>query len=223
MADLICVAFYYLLRVGEYTKQPQGRRTIPFHVGDLTFRDVNGNLIPLTSSLETLYTAKECTMRIPNQKNGKKGAVIHSEALEDPEHCHVMALARRAHHILSNGGTTRSHIFEYYYNADHPSYIGAHHINKAVREAAMDIGLDRHGYHKNDVSSHSLHAGGAMAMHLNGCTTLDIQKQGRWSSNTFLDYIHEQISAFAAGVSEKMSRDIPFRHIAGPNVTALAA
>ena len=62
-----------------------------------------------------------------------------------------------------------------------------------------------------------------MAMHLNGCTTLDIQKQGRWSSTTFLDYIHEQISAFAAGVSERMSRDIPFHHIAGPNVTALAA
>ena len=61
-----------------------------------------------------------------------------------------------------------------------------------------------------------------MAMHLNGIDPNTIQKIGRWKSNTFLMYIHEQISAFATGVSEKMSNAIPFRHIAGPTVSAHA-
>jgi hypothetical protein len=61
-----------------------------------------------------------------------------------------------------------------------------------------------------------------MAMHLNGIDTNTIQKLGRWKSTTFLMYIHEQISAFATGVSLKMSNSIPFRHIAGPTVLAAA-
>ena len=33
-------------------------------------------------------------------------------------------------------------------------------------------------------------------MHLNGASPLDIQLQGRWNSDTFTTYVHEQISAF---------------------------
>ena len=49
-----------------------------------------------------------------------------------------------------------------------------------------------------------------MAMHLNGTPTLTIKKQGRWSSNTFMQYIQEQIGAFTIGVAAKMSRYIPY-------------
>ena len=80
------------------------------------------------------------------------------------------------------------------------------------------IGLYNLGYTRQDVSSHSLRSGGVMAMHLNGASTLAIQKQGRWRSETFQDYIQEQISAFAAGMSSKMSNAVPFRHIAGPTL-----
>ena len=221
IADLVCTAFYYLLRVGEYTKQPKGRRTVPFRVWDITFRDAQGRIIPSDSPLEVLYTAAEATMRLPNQKNGKKGAIIHNEALLGSEHCPVKCLARRIHHLLSHGGSAASHIFDYYSMHGTLSHISGPQINKAVKEAALGIGLDRHGYLESDVSSHSLRAGGAMAMHLNGIDPLTIQRQGRWESNTFMDYIHEQISAFAAGVSLKMSNNIPFRHIAGPTTTQL--
>ncbi|CAB9508022.1 hypothetical protein SEMRO_329_G118860.1 [Seminavis robusta] len=46
-----------------------------------------------------------------------------------------------------------------------------------------------------------------------------IQKLGRWKSQTFMDYIHDQISAFSAGVSIKMANPIPFRCIVGPTLT----
>ena len=49
VSDLTNIAFYYLLRVGEYTK-PRNTltNTIPFRVMDITFRHANGRLIPNT-------------------------------------------------------------------------------------------------------------------------------------------------------------------------------
>ena len=58
-----------------------------------------------------------------------------------------------------------------------------------------------------------------MAMHLNGIHRDTIRKQGRWSSDTFLMYIHEQISAFSAGLSAKMSQHIGWFNIAGPSLS----
>jgi hypothetical protein len=222
IADLINIGFYYLLRVGEYTKpRSQARNTIPFRVQDITFRNALGNLISNTSPLLTLLTAAEATIRMPNQKNGVKGQCIHQECTGSL-HSPVKSLARRVHHILTNNGTAATSIFAY----THPLKVGwqsitSHHINTTLKQAAGDIGLYKLGYTPNDVSSHSLRAGGAMAMHLNGVDANTIRKMGRWKSETFLMYIHEQISAFATGVSLKMSTSIPFRHIAGPTITAL--
>ena len=219
IADLINIAFYYLLRVGEYTRHTvKGRRTKPFRVCDITFRDKQGHLIPNTAPLSTLLTAVEATMRIPDQKNGVKGQCIHNDCtgtMNSP----VKSLARRVHNILSNNGTETMHIFQYK-DRSHSSWqsITARHINETLKDGADLIQLYNLGYTRDDVSSHSLRAGGAMAMHLNGASTLAIQKQGRWRSQTFQDYIHEQISAFAAGMSIKMSHAVPFRHIAGPTL-----
>ena len=59
-----------------------------------------------------------------------------------------------------------------------------------------------------------------MAMHLNGVPRDTIRKQGRWSSDTFLMYIHEQISAFSAGLSSQVSQSIRWFNIAGLQVIA---
>ena len=61
-----------------------------------------------------------------------------------------------------------------------------------------------------------------MAMCLNGVNAIVIKKQGRWSSNTFLQYIHEQIGAFTAGVATRMSQFIPYTNMAAnihPQIT----
>jgi hypothetical protein len=159
---------------------------------------------------------------MPNQKNGVKGQCIHHECT-GTSYSPIKSLARRVHHIMTNGGTPRHSLYHY----SHPlsttwGAITSQHINQTLKLAGEEIGLYTLGYTASDVSSHSLRAGGAMAMHLNGISTNTIQKLGRWKSTTFLMYIHEQISAFATGVSLKMSNSIPFRHIAGPAVTAAA-
>jgi len=222
-ADLTNIAFYYLLRVGEYTKPRNTKtNTTPIRLKDITFRNAHGQLIPPTATLATLLTATEATIRMPNQKNGVKGQCIHQECT-GTTHSPVKSLARRVHHVLTNRGTLDHSIYHY----RHPLHttwccITSQHINQTLKAAGAAIGLYELGYTSSDVSSHSLRAGGAMAMHLNGIDTNTIQKLGRWKSTTFLMYIHEQISAFATGVSLKMSNSIPFRHTAGPTVVATA-
>jgi hypothetical protein len=73
-ADLTNVAFYYLLRVGEYTKpRATATNTIPIRIKDITFRTPTGALIANNSPLATLLAATEATIQMPNQKNGVKG------------------------------------------------------------------------------------------------------------------------------------------------------
>jgi hypothetical protein len=56
------------------------------------------------------------------------------------------------------------------------------------------------------ISSHSLRAGGAL--HLNNIPTHTIRKMGRWSSDTFLDYIHKQIAELAATINKQFQLNI---------------
>ena len=222
VADLTNIAFFYLLRVGEYAYTTSGkRRTTTFRVRDITFRDRQGLHIPNNSPLPKLLAAHEATLTITNQKNGTKGQTIHHECtgnINSPVH----SLARRVHHILSKGGKS-SDCIHLYFSGKTRRNVSQRHISTAVKDAAEAIGLNKFGYQRDDVSSHSLRAGGAMAMHLNDIKDTTIMKQGRWKSNTFLMYIHAQISAFASGLSLKMSNEIPFRQIAGPRLNDPAA
>ena len=63
------------------------------------------------------------------------------------------------------------------------------------------------GINADLIGVHSLQAGGVMAMKLAGETDTTIKtKYVRWSSsNTWLDYIHNQIAHLAKNVSKKLS------------------
>ena len=116
VGELTLIAFYFLLRVGEYTPPSQPRSSPPkgtkhkkrhkkrrtltqqFKVQDITFWDKNHKIIPKRSKLSKLLKAEAASLRISNQKNGKKGATIYAEALHQ-ECCPIRALANRRHHI----------------------------------------------------------------------------------------------------------------------------
>jgi hypothetical protein len=76
-------------------------------------------------------------------------------------------------------------------------------ITRALQTAARHLRLNRQGIRPSDFSSYSLRAGGATAMHLYNIPDRRIQKMGRWSSDTFLIYIHEQIAAFPGAYQNK--------------------
>jgi hypothetical protein len=106
VADLIIIAFFYLLRVGEYTSPAklQDKRTIALRDCDVRLWK-DGNLLPHSAGRGTLLLADSATICIANTKNGTKGAVVHHDAIGGLI-CPVAALARRIANIQKGEGKT---------------------------------------------------------------------------------------------------------------------
>lgn len=102
IGDLSLVAFYYLLRVGEYAVTSSGansKQTTQFRMRDIAFyiKDKRGNLCQLPRNANEkwiLDKAVGATLRLSNQKNGWKNVCIHQHATGDKLVCPVKALAR---------------------------------------------------------------------------------------------------------------------------------
>jgi hypothetical protein len=60
------------------------------------------------------------------------------------------------------------------------------------------------GIRKEEIGTHSLRAGAAMAMYLGECPVYVIMMIGRWSNDAFLSYIRKQVEQFSHKVSSKM-------------------
>ena len=217
---LILVAFYYLLRVGEYTqpayimvngKKTRATRTVQFSVGNVGFFR-KGKIIPRSSSLDMLLTADLATMKISNQKNGRMGQTI-SHNSNGSQICPVRALAYLTHHILHHGGSDADLVSSYYSRGSWHTVTSQDIINR-VRNAVKELKLHVNGIDPDLVGAHSLRAGGAMALKLNGIDDTTIMKIGRWTSLTFLQYIHNQIAHLAKDISSKMSINLPFVNVA---------
>ncbi len=108
-ADLILIAFYYLLRVGEYTmksSRTSTKRTAQFRLKDVTFfkRDTNNTIrqLPRNAPDCNILNADSATLKLDNQKNGWKGVCIHHEANGNDYLCPVKALGRRYTHLQTH-------------------------------------------------------------------------------------------------------------------------
>ena len=109
VGDLTLIAFYYLLRVGEYTvkgSRNESKRTVQFKLEDITFFDRNewGQLrcLPRDAPFATLLQAEGATLKLDNQKNGWKGVCVYQKHNGDACRCPVRALARRVIHLRTN-------------------------------------------------------------------------------------------------------------------------
>ena len=215
VADLVIIAFFYLLRVGEYTvssrKDRKKKRTVPLRTKDVTLWKGDRPLAH-SAPLATLLMATSATIKLENTKNGTKNATVHHGAQGGPV-CPVAALAQRVHaaHQLDPSGN--ANLGTATNRKGWTAVVLDKDINVAVRWAAWKDGLFEKGYSKSRVSSHSLRSGGAMALKLNRETDSTIKIMGRWSSNTFITYIHSQIGALTAGLSIKIAREIMFHNV----------
>ena len=232
-ADLALIAFYYLLRVGEYTKpkytvvngvKRRTTRTKQFSIGNIGFFkddtllkvvDENGKLL---LSLDELLEATSATMKITNQKNGHMGETIHHECT-GADTSPVKALARRVYQIIQDGGSKDSLLCDYYdQDSEQWSSITADQMRQLIKTTVTKLDLKARGIVAELVGSHSLRSGGAMALKLHGIDDITIKKIGRWSWLTFTMYIHTQIAHLSAGISTAMSTSLPYVNIAAVRV-----
>jgi hypothetical protein len=211
--DLCTIAWFYLLRVGEYTTTATTarRRTQQFRLCDITFYEAVGEAhrildpsLPLPVLLQRCDAASLC---ISNQKNGKRDAIIHHKATQDIT-CPVAALARRVNHIWKHTTAPNTMIGAYFtHKGASAQHFTPTNINNTLKACVVVLGLPRYNIHPADVSSHSLRAGGGgCALHQAGVDSATIKILGRWSSDTFLQYIQEQFAAFSTNLSALMSR-----------------
>ena len=209
IADLIELQFLFLLRVGEYTMPAVGTttRTIQFSREDVTFWK-DQRVLSHHLSFAELSQADCITLTLRNQKNGKKNARLtqfNNLKLVNPVH----VAARIVKRVLNASALPSTPLCAYRDTAGAISQVTAADINATVKLAAIAIDLHLRGYDINKVGSHSLRSGGAMAMHLNGVGVPAIKKLGRWSGDTFMTYIHEQIASTMQNVSSLMTRRVP--------------
>ena len=85
---------------------------------------------------------------------------------------------------------------------------------KGIRGAVTTLERHKYGINPDLVGVHSLRARGAMALKLHGESDTTIMKIGRWTSLTFLQYIHNQIAHLSKDISKKMGTKLEFQNIA---------
>ena len=74
--------------------------------------------------------------------------------------------------------------------------VESHHMVAEVRDTEKPLKLHLQEIDPDLVGAHSLRAGGAMTLKLHGYDDTTIMNMGRWTSLTFLQYIHNQIAPF---------------------------
>jgi hypothetical protein len=117
------------------------------------------------------------------------------------------------HPILSNGGTNDSLICDFYED-NKVNHISSKDMIVLLRAAAKTLQLQKQAIDPDLIGAHSLCSGGAMALKLHDYDDTTIRKMGRWTSDTFLQYIHNQIAHLSKDISKNMSMALPFLNIA---------
>ena len=226
IGDQTLMAWYYLLRNGEYTIREYGaidKQTEQFRVKDVTFfrHNAQGRLyqVPRTAPELEIMTAHCATLKLDNQKNGWKGVCINHEHNGDDIVCAVRALGRRYCHILRNGGEM-STLLSAYWEGTTRCDVTDRDVRDSLKWAAECLNYpSERGIPIALVDTHSLRIGGACALALLGYSDTQIQKMGRWRGATFKEYIREQLACYSKGMSTAMKKCHGFVNIAGGTTT----
>ncbi len=222
VGDLAMVAFYYLLRIGEYTikgSRNETKQTVQFKVEDVTFfkKNVTGKLccLPRGAPDHMVLTADGATLKLDNQKNGWKGVCVYHEANGEPINCPVRALGRRLQHIRTENNCGKTYLSAYYVEGQRFD-VTAENVSQALKGAARALHYPTtKGIPIDRINTHSLRSGGANALALSGYTDTQIQKMGRWRGATFKEYIREELAVYSENMSRDMRTKFGFVNIAG--------
>lgn len=130
-----------------------------------------------------------------------KNQTTHYEALPAPkESCPVDALVELVKYIRGHQATKSTFLCTYK-DGKEWQHVSSNQITRAIKQVAIKSGLISKRFPASQLGSHSLRAGGAIALNLNGIYKMLIKKHGRWSSETFLTCIHEQIAGLVSVIS----------------------
>lgn len=186
LSDMMWLAFFFLLRPGEYTQPATDSH--PFRLSDIRLWN---NADPVDVFLATADELLHCTfvsLIFSTQKNGTRGEAIGHGATNNPLACPVRSVARRILYLRQFNAPPSTALC-----ALGPSFLpmSSSGITTLLRQACFSLG-NPSGFQPSDITAKSLRSSGAMAL-LNANVDQDlIQLIGRWKSDSSLRYLHVQ-------------------------------
>ena len=116
------------------------------------------------------------------------GETITHETMQDITHGPVKAAVCWVSHILTNSGTEDSHLCNYIDETRLWNAVTPTNIRATLHTVVQTLKLHKCGIDPDLVGIHSLRAGGAIALKLQGTEDTTIKKQGWWTSMTFIQF-----------------------------------
>jgi hypothetical protein len=185
-ADFIWIAFFYLLRPGEYLLNDTDAH--PFTLQDLRVWVGTCKIDPLTAPLDVLRQATFIALEFTIQKNSVRGEVIGHGHTAHAWACPTKALLRRLLHLRSHNVSPSTPLCAVGPNL---RLLPPRVITSLLRQggivytAATNTTLPT-------IHLKALRATGATALLSRDIDGREIQLLGRWKSDSMLRYLHLQ-------------------------------
>ena len=195
--DCLVLAYYFLLRPGEYSGSPRTDADDLFRLQDVGVMVGHRRLNSLACPPNDLLAATFVTLTFTSQKNGIRGATIGHGRSGHPTLCPVHALVRRLPQICLAGAapTTPLNAFRRH---GHPwRFVLAADINALLPQSDLDA---------RDFSARCTRAGVAMALLCGGIGSDRIRLISRWRSDEVYRYLHVHAQPVMAGAAATMLR-----------------
>ena len=199
--DMITIAFFFLLRPGEYTATKSDTQPFDFKAVQLFLGEQRLDL--RTASTQTIHAATFASLTFDKQKNGVEGEVIGLARSGDPFLCPVKALARRVLHLRQHNVLPSTPLATVYTITHTKINITPSMITSTLRNHVTIIGPAL-GFIPSDVSVRCLRAAGANALLAADIDTCIIRLIGRWRSDEMLRYLHVQSKELMKDYSARM-------------------
>ena len=212
IGELAIGAFFFACRSCEYLKVPaaEKKKTEILRLKDIRFfRDGS----ELQHSNLHLEFADSVSLHFSNQKNGVKNDIVTHQRTGDTLFCPTRILAKIVKRIRNYKGASDDTPISAVWRNNKIEHITSKEMTTALRNAVEAFGQEKLGLRKEEIGTHSIRSGAAMAMYLGQCPVYVIMMIGRWSSDAFLVYIRKQVEQFSNGISSKMLRFQFHRHI----------
>jgi hypothetical protein len=187
--DCIWMAFYYLLRPGEYANA-SGDAKHPFCLADVELKIGLQHIFDVhLASVPQLLSATFTSLTFTTQKNGVKGEKLSHASNGQPFACPVRAVTRRVIHLNHHNAPPSTPLHIYYDENEKRRAVSSSMITSLLRAAAISI-PGHAGVDPTNIAARSLRASGAMALLLGGLDPDKIRIVGRWRSDAMFRYLH---------------------------------
>jgi len=201
LSNLIILAFFYLLRPGEYAFS-SSEEAAPFRLQDVHLFCGQTKLDTLNTPLEALPSATFCGLEFTNQKNGVRGEIIGLGRSHRDPWCPVGAVVRRVIALRSVNAPPSTPLHAYFMCGRWYA-VSSKHITDQLRLAVLAVGA-QYGLQPPDISARSLRCSGAMALLCAKVDTDIIRLIGRWRSDEMFRYLHTQAAPITSQLSSQM-------------------